>query len=316
VIFSNVKSWGKQRSAGDEGSEESAGGKGLLEVATQIAGLFAAVGAVIYATGAIVLSLRLAFEELPWGNVVSQLPREFVLSIGTGQVLLPSLAIGALYGLFRLLRDDRRTAPKAYRLRDGGFRHGWRGKGVVVVRYLITWVLMLVPLALVLIARGDVSPSDLHVGLGFAIAGVVVLAAMAAQEGRAIVIRRNGTVKRWNGIGAALTLAGVYAAAALPAMVLAAAAVPLTEAKLCTTDNYEEHGTLVGETSDRVYIGERSPRPDHHRIAVVPMAKLEELFIGTDAKEATCEFEKASAPATGEQGEKGKGVDLPHNPAR
>jgi hypothetical protein len=282
-------------------------------MATQIAGLFAALAAVIYATGAVVLSLRLAFEGLPWGNVVSQLPREFVLSIGTGQVLLPALTIGAMYGLYRLVRDDRKTAPKAYRLRDGGFRHGWTGKGVVLVRYLITWVLMLIPLALVLIARGDVSRSDLHWGLGIAIAGVVVLAAMAAQEGRAIVIRRNGNAERWNSTKAALTLAGVYAIAALPATVLAAAAVPLTEAKLCSTDNYEEHGTLVGETSDRIYIGERSPRPEHHRIAVIPMVKLEELFIGSDAKEATCEFEETQAPAGGR---KGKGVNLPHNSVR
>jgi hypothetical protein len=114
-------------------------------VVTQIAGLFAALAAVIYATGAVVLALRLAFVQLPWGNVVSQLPREFVLSIGTGQVLLPSLAVGALYGLYRLVRDDRKMAPKAYRFRDGGFRHGWRGKRVVIERYLITWVLMLVP---------------------------------------------------------------------------------------------------------------------------------------------------------------------------
>jgi hypothetical protein len=165
----------------------------------------------------------------------------------------------------------------------------------------------------VLIARGDVTFSDMHWGLGIAIVVVVVLAAMAAQEGRAIVVRRNGSAKQWNSTRAALTLAGVYAAAALPAMVLAAAAVPLTEAKVCTTDNYEEHGTLVGETTDRIYLGERSWRPDHHRIAEVPMAKLEELFIGSDAKEATCEFEKAPEPAG--QAKK-KGVNLPHNPAR
>ncbi len=275
-------------------------------MATQIAGLFAALAAVIYATGAVVLALRLAFEQLPWDNVVSQLPREFVLSIGTGQVLLPALALGALYGLYRLVRDDRKKAPKAYRLRDGGFGGSWRGKGVVIVRYLITWVLMLVPLTLVLIARGDVTPSDLHWGLGIAIVVVVVLAAMAAQEGRAIVIRRNSAAKQWNSTRAALTLAGVYAAAALPAMVLAAAAVPLTEAKLCTTDNYEEHGTLVGETSDRIYLGERSWHPAHHRIAVFPLAKVEELFIGSDAREATCEFEKVPDPAAEEKGEGGR----------
>lgn len=67
--------------------------------------------ALVYVVGALVLGLRLALQDLPWADVISQLPREFLLSVGAGQALLPALLLGALYGLYRLLRK-KPSLPK------------------------------------------------------------------------------------------------------------------------------------------------------------------------------------------------------------
>jgi hypothetical protein len=267
-----------------------------LQTVTQVAGLLAGLATVVYGTGAVVLSLRLQFVHLPWNNVVSQLPREFLLSIGAGQVLLPAVVVGALYGLYRLIRKERKHAPKPYRLREGR-----RQAGVVMLRYALTWTLMLLPLAAVSVALSDNAISELSVGLGIGMAILVVVAAMAVQEGRTTVVKRNQAPTRWNSARTATVMAGVYAAAALPSMMLAAAAIPLSEAKVCTTDGYPEWGLLVGESSDRVYLGERPPPEDwqshHRRLAVFPLTKVEEMFVGPKAWGAICQYTGTPIPS-------------------
>lgn len=279
---------------------------GWLQRVTQVAGLFAGLAAVVYATGAVVLSLRLEFEQLPWSNVISQLPREFMLSIGVGQVLLPALAVGALYGLYRLIRKDRKRPPKPYRLREG-----WKALGVVLMRYTLTWLLMLTPpLVVFWLARSEMSVFDVDRWLLVGIAAVVVVAAMGLQEGRAIVIKRNQVAASWNSTRTAAIMAAIYAAGALPAMVLAASALPLSAAKVCTTEGDPEQGVLVGESSDRVYLGEKVKkgwRSRHPRIAVFPLTRVEEMFIGPKAWKSYCKDEEA--PATLPRGDA-------HNPQR
>jgi hypothetical protein len=267
------------------GSEQ----KGLLQVATEVAGLFAGLAALVYATGAVVMGLRLAFKGLPWNNVVSQLPREFMLAIGAGQVLLPALMIGLVYGLWRLIKANRSKPPRTVSLRGDG----WAARGIMLRRYAIAALLMITPLVLIISFRDDVSFGDLSPVLILGIVIIVVFSAAAIQEGRAMVIKRFQDPDQWNGVVPIAAMAGVYAAATLPAGLLGAAAIPLTEAKLCTTERYFETGYLVGESSDRVYLGEK-PKGKYdegqRRILVVPIGKVDELFFGGEARKAHCEF--------------------------
>jgi hypothetical protein len=71
-------------------------------------GLLAGTAAVIYVTGGVVLALRLAFEGLPSLDVVSELPREFLFSIGATQVVAPAALVGATLGLIELGQSDNR----------------------------------------------------------------------------------------------------------------------------------------------------------------------------------------------------------------
>jgi hypothetical protein len=292
--------------------ENGSDGKGLLQVATEIAGLFAGLAALVYATGAIVMALRLAFKGLPWNNVVSQLPREFMLSVGAGQVLLPALLVGALYGLYRLIWADRPTPPRTVSFR----RNGWRARGIVLRRYAIGALLLLAPTVLIVASRDDVGFGDLKLGLVLGIFLVVGVAAAAVQEARALVIKRFDDPEQWNSLRPVAAMAGVYAVAALPAALLGAAAIPLTEANVCITGGYSETGYLVGESSDRVYLGEKPKGKNdggQRRILVVPLAKVEELFFGDEAYSAGCEFPPPGATGSdgGGEGRQTGGVGAP-----
>ncbi len=257
-----------------------------LQLAARVAGLLAGLVTLVYLTGGAVMALRLAFKNLGWDNVVSQLPREFLISIGFGQVLLPALLAGALYGLFRLLRADRAKPPVLHRFRERDARLG------TFVGYARTLAVLSIPPAAILGLRilGDgLGPRAPWVGA----AGVAVLAivAVAVHEARAVVLTRQRNGRGWNSLSAAISMAALYTVAVIPSMMAAAAGVPLTEAKVCTVNNFAEFGYLVGQTSDRIYLGEKGER---RRIGVIPMARVEELFIGDEADGALCEF--VSAP--------------------
>jgi hypothetical protein len=262
-----------------------------LQHATLIVGLFAGLATLVYLTGGVVMALRLRFVDLPWANVVSQLPREFLISIGAGQVLFPALLVGALYGLFRLLRADRAKPPELCR-----WRAGPAGRAAALGGYARTLAAMASPLAVILILR-LVLRDDHDVGTWWVVAlGLLVLAgfAISVHEARAaVILSRHRAFRRWNSVTAIVAIAAIYSAAAVPAMMAAAASVSLTSAKVCDVDNFSEHGFLVGETSDRVYLGEEGHR---RRIAVLPMTKVAEIFIGEDAAKAHCEI--ISTPPT------------------
>lgn len=241
-----------------------------------------------------VLSLRLAFADLPWGHVVSQLPREFVLSIGAGQVLLPSLVVGAFYGLYRILRSDRSATPVIRRWRDG-----WGRRPAVARRYVWTSVAMFAPTAGVVFLRWLDTGYDPQLGrlaIGY---GALLILAIAVHEARAVAAWHFRQPRQWNSHKAAAAMAGIYVAAAIPSMVAAAAGIGLSEAKVCATDGFEEVGFLVGETQDRVYLGEK--RHFNRRLAVLPLTKVGETFIGPEAGDATCEFGPAPSSSSKRQ---------------
>lgn len=269
-----------------EGGQRVRSDKGPLQIITELAGLLATAAAVIYGTGAVVLALRLSFEHLPWSDVVSGLPREFVVSTGAGQVLLPSLAVGALYGLYRALRETRTRTPDIRRLRESS-----GARWVVLLRYLLTMGAMLLPLLFVKAVRGINVEKGLDLWLGMGLGILLVLVAIAVQEGRAVAVKHIVARREWNSVKAAATMASLYALAAMPAMMLAAAATPLTSVKVCTREGGEESARLVGETNDRVYLREEavaSKGKEGRRIVVIPMTEVKQLFVGPQPAGAIC----------------------------
>ena len=282
---------GEQQSQGSPSGQRT----NWLQIVTQVAGLQSGLATVVYLAGGVVLALRLAFVGLPWGDVVSQLPREFLISIGTGQVLFPALLVGALYALSRLLRAGRAQLPSPHR-----WREGVNTRRLTVEGYLRAWAILAIPLAFILLTRGlhfdfEWVTSKAAVVIGVELL-VLAVAAIAVQESRAAVIETVQSSLHWEGSRVIAVMAALYVVAAIPAMMAAAASMPLSGAKVCDEDNFTEHGFLVGEKSDRVYLGEEAN--DHaRRVAVIPFAKVGELFIGHDADEADCEVVSAQPSA-------------------
>jgi hypothetical protein len=83
------------------------------EVLRELTAVIAGLAAAIYLTGGLVLYLRLGLRRLPSTAVVSQLPREFLISIGLAvrrRLLLWELQPPSLQGprpaLRRLMRQE------------------------------------------------------------------------------------------------------------------------------------------------------------------------------------------------------------------
>jgi hypothetical protein len=80
-----------------------------LEDLGRVAAGLAAVVAVLYVVGAVVIGVRLGLRDLPSSAVVAQLPREFLLSTGLNVVLpAPAVAV-ALYASFELAAKRKRA---------------------------------------------------------------------------------------------------------------------------------------------------------------------------------------------------------------
>lgn len=168
-----------------------------LENLGKVAAGLAAVVAVLYVVGAVVIGVRLGLRDLPSSAVVAQLPREFLLSTGLNVVLpAPAIAV-ALYASV----------------------------------------------------------------------------ALAAGQGRAAMVRN------------AVVVAAVFAVGSAGYYVWK----DPFPAKVCSpAGGATAVGDFIGETGERVYIGELRDASGRRRIASVPVAGVGQVLIGGGAERAPC----------------------------
>jgi hypothetical protein len=83
-----------------------------------------------------------------------------------------------------------------------------------------------------------------------------------------------------------------FAAVALVACVVIAALFAFKDpfpARVCSVDGAADAtGVFIGETQDRIYIGDAPDRPGRHNITSVPLSRVARVFIGGGAAEARC----------------------------
>jgi hypothetical protein len=107
-----------------------------------------------------------------------------------------------------------------------------------------------------------------------------------------VTSERNVTSEKneWNTPPALVRMTILVALASVPtAIVLAGTYLPLLDAKVCTTSGSEVTGVLIGETSDRTYIGEEERGPTGPLLMFsVPRTQITETFIGGDAGSRPC----------------------------
>jgi hypothetical protein len=264
-----------------------------LKISGAVLGLVGASAGLIYATGGLVIGLRLLENHFAWEAVVGQLPRQLVLSSGLSEVVLPALAVGGLYSLWRLLEGSI-TEPKVWKR---AFRKQMdtneRRKSLALASAL----------TLVLVAPAAVFDGFRHFDLshrfsvlivGFLVAALVTTVLL---ELRCRLVRgvKNGTFSKF---AATALMVLVITMWTIPGFILLWGSVPLPLALLCATGGKEYRGRLIGETSDRTFMGEPAVprlvgRPEgeaHHQIVVIPFSEVRQLVIGHHANELACRY--------------------------
>jgi hypothetical protein len=272
---------------GEMATGESQGADVVKAVGAVVA-LLAGSVAFLYVAGGGALTLRLFLKGLPSLNVVAQLPREMLISVALIQIVLPMVAAAGLYALVRLLLG--RTAPLPRTFVGGWEERSWRSWRARIGASAVLALAATLVGASPAFARGE---HTWRIGWVLAIALLLnVVVMLVALKLRAEVASR--VKDDWHSLSAGASMTLIVALAALPPSFLFAGTFRLLDAKVCTTNHSARIGLLVGETSDRVYLGETSENrwqetdEDPLRVVSIPQSDVEEISIGSKPETPGC----------------------------
>jgi hypothetical protein len=248
---------------------------GAVVAAGQVAGaLIGAVG-IVYVLGGAIIWARMALAANAQITVVAGLSRETVTSAALGPVVF-ALLIGVVYAILRLVNGDE----------------GWpRMPGTA----LLAGIFLAPTAATVVVSLIFNEHFRSHVRPGTVVFLLVVLIAawpyaLFARRAWGMVVARPLAAR-----------SAVVAAVVLPWLMLAAVSIPAPLTRVCTagtTGVGTRHvdGTLIGETSERVYVTDTTAS----RIVSVPKAEVTRVYIGNDADATTssCPTPKGSTPSS------------------
>ncbi len=252
----------------------------LLNDVRDVLAALAGTAALVYASGGLVIAVRMFVHGLPPSVVVGQLPRDWLVSIGFGEVVLPALAVAALYGIARLVRGTGLHPSTFTRIDEATAGENVRWFALLA---LGTLLLATIPIV-VMVGRSHLGPvrTLLLAGAAVAIAG---LSTFAALNARARIARRYNTASKYNHPTALLTMVVVVACWAVPSAIMAQAAAPLLDAQVCTKGGIHYKGWFLGESGSSVYIGE-NVYP--HRVVAVAHDEIAATFTGHRATAVGC----------------------------
>lgn len=117
--------------------------------------------------------------------------------------------------------------------------------------------------------------------LAFLITLIAVLVALRLRARLAV-----GHRDRWNELRPILSMSLVVWLAVFPACIGFAGTFPLLPTKVCVKGGSEQTGLLVGETGDRIYLGESGGRV--RQVISLPLTQVAETFIGGQASSERC----------------------------
>lgn len=273
-------------------------GSDVVKTIGQLLALAAGFIGLVYAAGAGVLALRLYLAHLPSRTIVGQLPRDLLISVGLAQVVLPVLAVAAFYAAYRLLRG---ATPPPKRLVRQWTERSWRAWVEIIGASAIPAFAVAGSIALgANSVRGGskqllwLDPVEKLSLLAFLL---TVLAVLVALNVRARLVDRYGNPESlWSTRRPIVWMTLVVALASVPiCVILSGSFFPLLDAKVCTSES-EVTGLLIGETSDRTYIGEAERPAGPLLVFSVPGSEIKETFIGGNADLRPC---PAQTPTSG-----------------
>jgi hypothetical protein len=253
----------------------------------QLVGLAAGAVALVYAAGGGVLALRLYLAHLPSVKIASQLPREFLISIGLAQIVLPVVAVASLYAIWRVLRAP--SAPPTWLV--DSWQERWQRK-----RGRAAYVAAAVVPALVVAGLTSWFANDLRGGLkvlgwlvplAFAVTALDVLLGLRARS--RLVADSGGAPEAWSSrrsIGLMTLVVGLFGVPI--AVIISGTTFPLLEAQVCTSGGVAQVGVLIGETSERTYLGEKHEPSGPLVVYSIPQSEIKLTIIGGGAGDRDC----------------------------
>jgi hypothetical protein len=249
---------------------------GRLRIVAQTVGVGAGVVGVLYLSGSLVLGLRSIIWGVPLETVVGQFPRDFVISVGLSQVVLPSIAGALLYAAYRYLRGNRGTAPKgqrwAQRDRPGRVR--------LAARAAVAAILLAAPGIVLPIVQESRSTSGLRWDLLFLLVplALLVLTTLIAIDLRTLLAER--FPHRWNDLSVVVLASGIVLGALVPAWINLASALSPPRATLCAQGGEQFGGSFVGQTNEAILLGGRLGHGQRRGLVVIPRQGISRVVIG------------------------------------
>jgi hypothetical protein len=183
-----------------------------------------------------------------------------------------------------------RTASPPRRFVGAWHERSWRGwptvLGASVVLALATTMVGASPA----FARGTPFPWRLVVVVAIVFAVSVVMMLVALMLRAEVAARALGG---WNTVSSAGAMSLIVALAAVPACFVFAGTFRLLDATVCTAGDSARSGRLIGELSDRIYLGERrADRWDETdvplRVVSIPKSEVEQMLIGSKPDTGAC----------------------------
>ena len=255
----------------------------LAKTLAQVVGFLAGFVGLLYAVGGGVLAARLSLEHLPSLTIVGQLPREFLVAQGLTQIVLPALGAAAAYAIFHVLRRDSQARPRRLvRQWHERSRRGWIE--LVSASAVLGGVAILAGVAPALDRKGTTRELWWLIGIGWALSTVVMLVVLNLRARVAATYAATSSRRR-----EVASMAALVALASLPAWMVFSGTFRLLDAKACTSSGAVFEGVLIGETANRIYIGDIPRRKGgSRRVVSIPLAQLQQVFIGGDAAGKSC----------------------------
>lgn len=252
----------------------NAGDSPLAKIAQTVVAVGGVVLAFGYLLGATILFAKLFLLRLPTVGVVGALPREGSIAQGVTLAIAPAFIVGVVYAIARSSLFAAETPPPSYRI--------WskvRGDGKAYTVWRLTLLAGLVLLvafpAVHLFSVADhegYRRKEERIALG-AIVLIMAPAMLGYMHGRARIAHHwSGAAESagsWTSASAVALEAGLVAAIASLGFAAFNAVGGLPRAVVCVKQSPDVDagpvpGRLVGQTSDRVYLGipAQQPTPD------------------------------------------------------
>ena len=250
-------------------------GSNVVTMVGQLVGAAAGFVALLYVAGGGVLALRLYLADLPSRTIAAQLPRDLLISIALAQIVLPAAVAAGLYATWRLLRGATPAPTRVV-----------RGRELLAV----STVAALAVVGLLWPAVGHVREGAKGLAWLVPIAFLVtLLAVLVGLSLRArLVDAYGGSARSWSASRAVVRMTLVVALVAVPICILFAGAYfPLLPAQVCTASGSSVTGVLIGETSDRTYVGEDKERGKLD-VFSIPSSQTTQTIIGGGAAAGAC----------------------------